>query len=201
MHEPVIATALLIALTACCTVHCVLGAVGRGCPDRRLEPSEIVMALAMAGMMAPAFDPLSPVLWAALLAASVVRPALLLAGRLCRRPRTAFAGAWGHYPHHVLSAAAMAALVLWTEPAHRHAGGAAAHGAAASAAPQWALLALAGYFLLYAVRAAGSLLPRPAAGARLTRVGEPAVLASSGLVAARRTVMAVGMFYMLLAMS
>ncbi|MEV0535561.1 DUF5134 domain-containing protein [Kitasatospora sp. NPDC050463] len=201
MHEPVIATALLIALTGCCTVHCVLVVVGRGCPDRRLEPTEIVMALAMVGMMAPAFDPLSPVLWAALLTASVFWPTLLLVGRLLRHPRSAFAGAWSHYPHHLLSAAAMAALVLCTAPAHQHAGGGAAHGGVSSALPQWALLALAAYFLGYAVGGAGSLLPRPAAGARLTRVGGPAVLTSSGLVAARRTVMAMGMFYMLLAMS
>ncbi|WP_380283200.1 DUF5134 domain-containing protein [Kitasatospora purpeofusca] len=206
MHEPVIATALLIALTGCCTVHCVLVVVGRGCPDRRLEPTEIVMALAMVGMMAPAFDPLPPALWAALLAASVVRPALLLVRRLCRHPRSAFAGGWSHYPHHVLSAAAMAALVLCAAPAHQHAGGGAAHGGVGSAVPQWALLALAAYFLGYAVRGAGSLLPRPATDAGPTRAGGPATLtpsslASTGLVAARRTVMAVGMFYMLLAMS
>ncbi|MFB7469705.1 DUF5134 domain-containing protein [Kitasatospora sp. NPDC056184] len=202
MHEPVIATALLIALAVCCTVHCVLVVVGRGCPDRRLEPAEIVMALAMAGMMAPAFDPLSPALWAALLTASVLRPTLLLVSRLCRRPRSAFAGTWRHYPHHLLSAAAMAALVLCTAPAHQHAGGGAAHAGVGSAVPAWALLALAAYFLGYAVRGAGSLLPRPAAdGARPTGAGGPAALTSSGLVAARRTVMAMGMFYMLLAMS
>ncbi|MFE6871403.1 DUF5134 domain-containing protein [Kitasatospora sp. NPDC057692] len=203
MHEPVIAAALLIALAACCTVHCVvLVVVGRGCPDRRLEPAEIVMALSMAGMMAPAFDPLPPALWAALLTASVLRPTLLLAGRLCRRPRSAFAGPWSHYPHHVLSAAAMAALVLCTAPAHQHAGGGAVHGSVGSAVPAWTLLLLAAYFLGYAVRGAGSWLPRPAAGgAPLTGAGGPAALTSSGLVSARRTVMAVGMFYMLLAMS
>ncbi|WP_395292223.1 DUF5134 domain-containing protein [Kitasatospora hibisci] len=195
-----IATALLIALTGFCTVHCVLVVVGRGCPDRRLEPAEIVMGLAMVGMMAPAFDPLSPVLWAALLTASVVWPTLLLAGRLGRHPRTAFEGTWSHYPHHVLSAAVMAALVLCVAPAHQHAGGGAAHGGVVSTVPEWALLALAAYFLGYAVRGVGSLLPRPAAGARLTRAGGPAVLTSSGLVSARRTVMAMGMFYMLLAM-
>ncbi|MFJ3791384.1 DUF5134 domain-containing protein [Kitasatospora sp. NPDC090091] len=211
-----IATALLIALTGWCAVHCALVIAGRRCADRRLEVTEIVMALAMVAMMAPAFDPLPQVVWAALLAASAAWPALLLVGRVGRMRRVggagrpggvgrhhhpALAGTWHHYPHHVLSAAAMAALVLSMAPAHHHAGGGAAHAGTEATVPEWALLALAAYFLVYAARGAGAMLPRPIAGVRLTSARQPVVLTSPGLVAARRTVMATGMFYMLVGMS
>lgn len=180
MQEPVIATALLITLTGWCAVHCVLVIAGRRCPDRRLEATEIVMALAMVAMMAPAFDPLPNVLWAALLAASAVWPALLLAERVGHHSGSASAGTWHHYPHHVLSAAAMAALMLFMAPAHHHAGGGAPHVGTHAAVPEWTLLTLAAYFLGYAVCGVGSLLPRPAAGVRLVSASEPVLLASPG---------------------
>ncbi|MER6394927.1 DUF5134 domain-containing protein [Kitasatospora sp. NPDC001603] len=209
MQEPVIATALLIALTGWCAVHCALAAAGRGCPDRRLEPIEFVTALAMVAMVAPAADPLPRVLWAALLAAAAAWPALLLAGRMGRHHRSAPIGALRHYPHHILSAAVMAALVLLMAPAQHHAG--AGHtGGSHAPVPEWVLLALVAYFLVHAARGAGTLLPRPAAGGRPrgerpagrpARVRGPAALTSPDLVAARRTVMSIGMAYMLLGMS
>ncbi|MEU1506320.1 DUF5134 domain-containing protein [Kitasatospora sp. NPDC005748] len=217
MQEPVIATALLIALTGWCAVHCALAAAGRGCPDRRLEPIEFVTALAMVAMVAPAADPLPRVLWAALLAAVTAWPALLLAGRMGRHHRSAPIGALRHYPHHILSAAVMAALVLLMAPAQHHAGTGhtgGGHGGGHAAVPEWVLLALVAYFLVHAARGAGTLLPRPAAGGRPraerpagrpagrpARVHGPAALTSPDLVAARRTVMSIGMAYMLLGMS
>ncbi|MBV2154876.1 DUF5134 domain-containing protein [Kitasatospora sp. SUK 42] len=199
MQEPVIATALLIALTGWCAVHCVFVVAGRRYADRRLEVTEFVMALAMAAMMAPAFDPLPHVLWAALLAASAAWPALLLAGRVGRHRHSASAGTWQHYPHHVLSAAALAALALFMAPAHHHSGGGAAYGTH-EAMPEWALCMLAAYFLAHAAWGAGALLRRPASGVRPTSARAPVVTASPGLIAARRTVMAIGMFYMLVGM-
>ncbi|WP_327673991.1 DUF5134 domain-containing protein [Kitasatospora sp. NBC_00458] len=220
MQEPVIATALLIALTGWCAAHCAL-VVGRRCPDRRLEPTEIVMALAMVAMMAPAFDPLPRVSWACLLAAAAAWPALLLARRVAHRPRAALNGGWFHYPHHILGAAAMAVLMAATAPAHHHSAGGSAHSGAHAAVPEWALLALAAYFLGHAVCGTGALLPRAASGfgpagagphgARSARARGPAALrapapdrtgpSSPGLVASRRTVMSIGMVYMLLGMS
>ncbi|MEV6979468.1 DUF5134 domain-containing protein [Kitasatospora sp. NPDC093806] len=176
MVEPVIATVLLIALSGWCALHCVLVIAGRRYAERRLEAAEIVMALAMVAMLVPAFDPLPPAVWAALLTAAAVWPVLLLAGSAGR------AGSLRHCLHHVLGAAAMAALVLSTAP------GAQGHHHAGAAVPRWMLLALAGYFLAYVARGARAVLVRPAGGS------EPA------LVAARRTVMATGMFYMLVAM-
>ncbi|MFF8772966.1 DUF5134 domain-containing protein [Kitasatospora sp. NPDC015120] len=203
MLEPVIVTVLLIALTGWCAVHCALVIAGRRCADRRLELTEIVMALAMVAMMAPALDPLPQAVWSALLAACAAWSALLLLGRAGRDGHASRAGpgGWQHYPHHALSAAAMAVLVLPLAPAHHHARGAAHPGAAA--VPEWTLLALAAYFLAHAACGAGAMLPRPADAARHAGARPlfgPAA-PSPRLAAARQSVMSIGMVYMLLGMS
>ncbi|MFF0390600.1 DUF5134 domain-containing protein [Kitasatospora sp. NPDC004615] len=202
MREPVIATALLIALTGWCAVHGVSGIAAGRCADRRLEAAEIVMALAVVAMMAPAFDPLPQGLWAALLAASAawpVRRSPAPAGRHQERHAVP-PGAWAHHAHHVVGASAMAALAV--APKHHHAGGTGVHQAAHAAVPAWTLLLLATYFLGYAaVGVAALLLPRPAMGRHPARDRAPGPPALLRLVSARRTVMAIGMFYMLVGMS
>ncbi|MFF0295205.1 DUF5134 domain-containing protein [Kitasatospora sp. NPDC004614] len=201
MREPVIATALLIALTGWCAVHGVSGIAAGRCADRRLEAAEIVMALAVVAMTAPAFDPLPQGLWAALLAASAawpVRRSPAPAGRHQERHAVP-PGAWAHYAHHVVGASAMAALAV--APKHHHAGGSGVQ-AAHAAVPAWTLLLLATYFLGYAaVGVAALLLPRPATGRHPARDRAPGPPALLRLVSARRTVMAIGMFYMLVGMS
>ncbi|MFJ8441690.1 DUF5134 domain-containing protein [Kitasatospora griseola] len=205
MREPVIATALLIALTGWCVLHGVSGIAGGRCADRRLEAAEIVMALAVVAMMAPAFDPLPQGLWAALLVASAAWPARRRPARAGRHQDRdpVPSGARAHYAHHVVGASAMAALAV--APKHHHTGGAGGtgvHEAVHAAVPAWTLFLLAAYFLAYAaVGVASLLLPRPAADPRsaLDRAFGP--LAPLRLVSARRTVMAIGMFYMLVGMS
>ncbi|GGQ64510.1 DUF5134 domain-containing protein [Kitasatospora griseola] len=202
MREPVIATALLIALTGWCVLHGVSGIAGGRCADRRLEAAEIVMALAVVAMMAPAFDPLPQGLWAALLAASAAWPARRRPARAGRHHDgdPASPGARAHYAHHVVGASAMAALAV--APKHRHTGGSGVHEAVHAAVPAWTLFLLAAYFLAYAaVGVASLLLPRPTTGRYPALDRGPGPPAPLRLVSARRTVMAIGMFYMLVGMS
>ncbi|PJN28094.1 hypothetical protein CG736_07925 [Kitasatospora sp. CB02891] len=197
-----IATALLIALTGWCVLHGVSGIAGGRCADRRLEAAEIVMALAVVAMMAPAFDPLPQGLWAALLAASAAWPARRRPARAGRHHDgdPASPGARAHYAHHVVGASAMAALAV--APKHGHTGGSGVHEAVHAAVPAWTLFLLAAYFLAYAaVGVASLLLPRPTTGRYPAPDCGPGPLAPLRLVSARRTVMAIGMFYMLVGMS